>query len=424
MSRGDTDTMRHVVVINRWSSDYARYQDYVDHRSTVVTYVCNASSAEYCRRLGRAVEVVASTADVTSVRHAVVRLAARYGPVDGIVALYEDDQLVAAELRAVFDCPGPTTAELLPFRDKLRMLETARAGGIPVPEFAEVATPSDLHQFAARHGFPVVLKPRRESSAAGVVVLRSSDDVDHAMSDERYGDDTLVAQVFVDQPILHVDGYLAGGEIAAVHASEYVSNCLAFRDHGGALGSYELDPSDRRTSVVASFTAKLLQALAPQRDDLVFHLEVFHGEHDDIRLLEIGARVGGAMVPFLWREVHGIDLMRVAWDTSLGRPVTSQEDYRSEVESDGSVGGWLLLQELRDEPRRLASTGRLTSEIPALHAVMVEPPRAAGGSEATFFEHVGGRFRFSADSARTVRQSIEHTMTVVAASCAADGRAS
>jgi biotin carboxylase len=424
MSRRETDAMRHVVVINRWSSDYARYQDYVDHTSTVVTYVCNASSEEYCRKLGRAVEVVDSTADVTSVRHAVVRLTERYGPVDGIVALYEDDQLVAAELRAAFDCPGPTTAELLPFRDKLRMLERARAGGIPVPAFAEVGTASHLHDFAEQHGFPIVLKPRRESSAAGVVVLRSPHDIDHALSEERCGDDTLVAQVFVDQPILHVDGYLAGGRIAAIHASEYVSNCLAFRDRGGALGSHELDPSDRRTSVVASFTATLLQALAPHRDDLVFHLEVFLGERDDIRLLEIGARVGGAMVPFVWREVHGIDLMRVAWDISLGHSVKSHEDYRSQVESDGPVGGWLLLQELRDEPRRRASSGQLTSEIPGLHAVMVEPARAAGGSEATFFEHVGGRFRFSADSARNVRESIERTMTVIAASHASDGRAS
>src|SRR5436309_9236318 len=74
------------------------------------------------------------------------------------VAAFINDALRLRGLR-------PNVAER--FTDKYAMRRALR-GKVPMPPFEEVATPEAALAFARRHGYPVVLKPKRAQSSMGV----------------------------------------------------------------------------------------------------------------------------------------------------------------------------------------------------------------------------------------------------------------
>ncbi|MEK8142202.1 hypothetical protein NKH18_05525 [Streptomyces sp. M10(2022)] len=145
-----------------------------------------------------------------------------------------------------------------------------------------------------------------------------------------------LVQGFCADPVFHIDGLWTGEELGPWRASRYVNTCVDFTQ-GEALGSVEIDDPDL-LSPLSEFTARVARALGPE--PWVFHLEAFVGTSADgspsIQFLEAGYRVGGAEIPFVWREVHGIDLARAAADVQLGR--RPELPYRM-----NGVRGWLLV---------------------------------------------------------------------------------
>ncbi len=78
--------------------------------------------------------------------------------------------LLTLALAGVTCRPGPEA--LLHAQNKLVMREVLTAHGLPCPAFAEVSGPSDVDEFAAEHGWPVVLKAVRGGyDGKGVWVL-------------------------------------------------------------------------------------------------------------------------------------------------------------------------------------------------------------------------------------------------------------
>jgi 5-(carboxyamino)imidazole ribonucleotide synthase len=85
------------------------------------------------------------------------------GAGDGDVVTF-DHELVPPPLLAHLEAAGhvlrPSAAALLFAQDKIAARERLSAAGYPVPAFATVASPAGVAEFAAEHGWPVVLKAR------------------------------------------------------------------------------------------------------------------------------------------------------------------------------------------------------------------------------------------------------------------------
>jgi 5-(carboxyamino)imidazole ribonucleotide synthase len=93
-----------------------------------------------------------------------------------------DHELVPGALLAQLQSEGvllhPGAAALAFAQDKLSARRDLRQAGFPVPEFAPVAGPGDLAEFARAHGWPVVLKARSGGyDGRGVLVLKGQGDV-------------------------------------------------------------------------------------------------------------------------------------------------------------------------------------------------------------------------------------------------------
>lgn len=388
----------HVVVIHRWRAEYVDYAAVLDHTVNRVSYVTTEVGRARVPELAAGVEIVANTDDLVAVRRAVSALAEQHGSPQRIVALKEDDLLTAAALRAEWGCEGTRPDQALRFLDKLVMADVVAARGLPVPPFAAVGSPAEVRAFAAEHGWPVIVKPRIGSSSDGVARLRGPSDADEIDFTKR----PMLAQVYNPHPIYHVDGVFLKGSLAAFRASRYVNNCLAFRT-GAYLGSVEED-DPVIVSAIGAATERFIDAF--DTDPLVFHLELFvapateTGE-PECTFLEVGARVGGSEIPFLWREVHGYDLMAAALKLQLGEPLDPPLLTSSEV------AGWLLVPSPARRPCRITEVTPLSGRVPGLYAEAllgrgeVLPPADA------YYEHVGGRFRFRGATSRTVEEAIQ-----------------
>jgi hypothetical protein len=388
------------VVIHRWRDRYAEYARYLDHERYAVSYVATDVGQTAVPASAAAVSVVAHTDDLAEVRAAIQAHVERFGSPEGIVALKEDDLLVAARLREEWACPGPEYADLLPFRDKYLTYQAALRAGLSAPICAPVSSPAEIITFAAGHGWPVVVKPRDSSSSEGVLVLTGPDPTELV----DFGDNRpRIAQVYDSRPIYHVDGVFADGRLGPWKASRYLNNCLDFRT-GQVLGSVEED-EPAAVATIGTFAERLLNALT--RKPVVFHLEVFLAG-EKCALLEVAARVGGAEIAFLWREVHGVDLMGVAFDIQLGRPPRIDNDVDSAI-GRGQVAGWLLVPAPGNRPCRITEVTSMVGQKLGPYAEAIPSAGDVLPAADSYYEHVGGRFRFRGSTAWEVESSIVRT---------------
>ncbi|SDI16515.1 ATP-grasp domain-containing protein [Nonomuraea jiangxiensis] len=379
----------HVVVINRWQARYAEYERYLDHDRNAVTYVTTRVGAGPVPDGAAEVVVVEATDDLATVAAEVGRLARRHGAPAGVVALKEDDLLVAAALREEWGCPGPTRAELIPFRDKLVMARAVAAAGVAVPAFAPAPDVGAVVAFAERHGWPVVVKPRAGAASEGVAVASGPEDVELPA-------DAMV-QVFDPGRIYHVDGVFDGTGLAVWRAARYLNTCLAFRS-GTTLGAVQEDDPEV-LSRVGRFAERALRALSAK--PVVFHLELFV-DAERCAFLEVGARVGGGEIPFLWREVHGYDLMEAAFRLSLGQDPPVPPLNRA----GGPVAGELLTPAPAQRPCRIVEATPMLGRVPGLYAEVLLRPGEVLPAADSYYEHVGGRFRFRGPTSAAVEEAI------------------
>ncbi|WP_327693147.1 ATP-grasp domain-containing protein [Streptomyces sp. NBC_00459] len=401
---------KHVMILHQWTDRFAEYESYIDHASNTVTYIAAPWSLGSIPDTAAAVKQIASTEDEPLLRGAVDELIAQYGVPDRIVALNESDLDLAAVLREELGVPGQTPPELAPFRDKLVMAERLTEAGVAVPATAHAVDHQVVRSFADEHGWPVLLKPVSGTSSIGVTRLDSADDLAAFVFPP---DEILLIQPYLPYEILHVDGVSLGGGpgLGAWRASRYVNTCFGYTK-GEPLGSVEID-DPVLLSRVEDFTTRTTAALGA--GPVVFHLELFvSGPQDapEVQFLEIGARPGGAEVPFLWREVHGIDLMKVTFALQVGDTVPDEARSLPPVEETERVG-WLLMKTPEVRPCRVvaselalsAEDGPYETVSPIRGQTIVATPGYEHG-----YENSGARFRFRGRSSAEVLAKVERTV--------------
>lgn len=390
----------HIVVINRWRERYAEYAAYLDHGRHRVTYITTDVGQGSVPDQAAGIALVAATDDLAQTSSALEELERRHGPCAGLIALKEDDLLVAAELRHARHLPGQHRSDLLQFRDKLLMVEAVAAAGLSTPRTAGAASRGEVLRFAQSVGWPVVLKPRMGSSSEGVTVL----DSERALDELVWPDRPMMVQTFDPRPIYHVDGIFTGDRLLTWRASRYVSTCLGFRG-GAALGSVEED-DPVVLSAIRGATTDCLRALT--HDATAFHLEMFVDRHASAvsnSFLEVGARVGGAEIPFIWRELHGYDLMESALRIQLGLPPVDPPDRGAPDE----VGGWLLAPAPAARPCLITEATSMLGRAPGPYAESLVTPGEVLPAADAYYEHVGGRFRFRGSSSAAIEGAVVAT---------------
>ncbi|NDU74996.1 ATP-grasp domain-containing protein [Actinomadura sp. DSM 109109] len=151
---------------------------------------------------------------------------------------------------------GPPAEAIDAMGDKIRAKRTVAAAGVPVVPGRDVPGLSDaeLEAAALEIGLPVLLKPSAGGGGKGMRLVRDAADLPEAIASARreargsFGDDTLLAERFVENP-RHIE-------------------IQVFADaHGGAvhLGERECSLQRRHQKIIEEAPSPLLDAAARER---------------------------------------------------------------------------------------------------------------------------------------------------------------
>jgi predicted ATP-grasp superfamily ATP-dependent carboligase len=325
-------------------------------------------------------------------------VADRLGLIDTALALAEDhkvagvltyDELLVTATAHVAErlgVRGLTVAGAENCRDKSRTRAALTAAGLPQPGYALVHDLSEAVEAAGRIGFPVVAKPRGMGMSVGVMKAAGPDDLKSAFEvadrarrsgPPSYEDGVLIEEL-VDGPEISID--------AAVSDGEYRAFCLARKQLGEPPYFEEVGHVVDAADPLLTDPA-LLATLAEAHEAL----GVLDGmTHTEVRLttrgpviIEVNARLGGDLIPYLGQLATGVDPGRVAAEVATGA--------RPNVEAtERACAGIRFLYPPRDcrvlevsVPDRAAVAGlREACAIVQPGAVLRLPPKAHLGRHA------------------------------------------
>jgi biotin carboxylase len=243
--------------------------------------------------------------------------------VAGVVCYDEARVEAAAELAEALGLPTSPPEAITNCRDKLLTRQALAGAGVPQAASVAVRSLDEAREVAARIGYPVVLKPRRLAASFGVMRADSPEQLEapyqHAHdttlpeAPEVYEDGVLVEE-YLDGPEISVDCACVDGRVLAV--------AVAHKESGFA-------PSFEETGHVVDGADPLLDdpelasILAATHAAVGFHTGTSHVELRHIaegwKVVEINARLGGDLIPYLGQLATGTDLSLVAASIACGR---------------------------------------------------------------------------------------------------------
>jgi biotin carboxylase len=242
-----------------------------------------------------------------------------------------DEGLVwpAAHAAQALGLTGNTPDAIRACRDKDLTRELLAAAGVAQPASRRVASLAEARQAAAEIGYPVVLKPRGLAGSKGVLRVDGPDQIEASYAAARAA---FYPGVPVYQAGVLVEEYVAGPEIS-VDASFFDGECTPLAVARKEVG---FDPFFEEVGHVVDGADPLLadQALRAelQRSHaaLGFRYGVSHTEFKltprGLLLIEVNARLGGDLIPYLGALASGVDPALAAADAAAGR--RPEPDFR------------------------------------------------------------------------------------------------
>jgi biotin carboxylase len=195
--------------------------------------------------------------------------------------------------------------------------------GVPQPASVLVADVDAALEAAQRIGYPVVLKPRALAASLGVVLVRNPAELrsqflfaaETTVPGAPAHDERVLVEEFADGPEISVDAAVSGGRVSPYCvARKELGDPPYFEEVGHRVAADDPLLSDRALSDVLDRA----HAAVGFTDGMT---------HTELRLtasgpkvIEINARIGGDLIPYLGLRATGIDPALAAAAIACGRP--------------------------------------------------------------------------------------------------------
>lgn len=229
--------------------------------------------------------------------------------VDRLEASVEAHMMAAAQVREQVGIQGTSVRTTYLCRDKPAMKEVLREAGVPTAQSMGGGDPEEIRAFAAREGFPLILKPRAGAGASGTHRVDDLDGLNRVMAEMGVGQGGQVAvEEFVEGHEAFYDTITIGGSVAHEFVSHYFPNVLeAMRTRWISpqiITSNRLETSPTYQEVL-ELGRKVISALGV--DTSATHMEWFFGPKG-LKFSEIGCRPPGVGMWDLYAAANEIDI--------------------------------------------------------------------------------------------------------------------
>lgn len=227
----------------------------------------------------------------------------------------------ASQVADALGLPGNPPEVVRSCRDKAATRAVLEKAGVPQAASTAVTSLDEAREAAERIGFPVVLKPRGLAGSKGVQRADGPDDMEAAYAAARGAsypgvpvyDAGVLVEEYLDGPEISVDSVFFQGEcLPMVVARKDVGFDPFFEELGHiVIGD---DPLLRDDGV--------LGILRDTHAALGWHTGITHTEvkltSRGPRLIEVNARLGGDLIPYLGLLANGIDCSAAGADVAAG----------------------------------------------------------------------------------------------------------
>lgn len=242
--------------------------------------------------------------------------------VERLEATVEAHVMAAARVRERCGIPGTSVKTAFLCRDKPAMKEALREGGIPCAASTGASSADEARAFAARVGFPLILKPRDAAGASGTYRADDAQELEQAIRATYLDRGASVAlEEYVEGHEGFYDTITIGGRIAHEFVCHYYPNVLE------AMRKRWISPQFITTNRVdAASGYEEVKAMGRRVVELLgietsaTHMEWFFGPKG-LKFSEIGCRPPGVRAWDLYGAANEIDIYR-EWAMAVvhGRP--------------------------------------------------------------------------------------------------------
>jgi hypothetical protein len=267
-------------------------------------------------------------------------------PVDRLEATVEAHILPIARVREAAGIPGTSVRTAFLCRDKPAMKQALREGGVPCAQSIGASTPAEVHAFAERVGFPLILKPRDGAGASGATRVDTTAELDTALAGFG-GAQSIAVEEFIEGHEGFYDTLAIDGAIAHDFVTHYYPNVLE------AMRTRWISPQFLATNRVETapayaelrlLGAKVIKLLGIETS--ATHMEWFFGAKG-LTFSEIGCRPPGVRAWDLYNVGNDLDLYR-EWALAVctGKPAhTASRRYAAGIialrpDHDGHIAGY------------------------------------------------------------------------------------
>ena len=298
-------------------------------------------------------EQIGNVTDEAQVERAVRWIQGRVR-LDRLEATIESHVMCAARVRERCGIPGTSVKTTYLCRDKPSLKETLRAAGVPCAQSIGSDDAAEIRDFAARVGFPLVVKPRDAAGASGTVRVDDERGLAEALASFGVGSGRSVAvEEFIEGHEGFYDTISIGGRVVHDFVTHYYPNVLE------AMRTRWISPqfiATNRTDApgydeVKAMGQKVITALGIETS--ATHMEWFFGPKG-LKFSEIGCRPPGVRAWDLYAAGNDIDIYR-EWAMAVvhGRPSQRlSRRYSAGIialrpDRDGRIAGYQGLDEVQ-----------------------------------------------------------------------------
>jgi len=308
----------HVLLVGREEGLAARYRRYGS--DVAVSVLCRAEhvsrvkSAEDCARVlalpaQAGLEEWVGVARVVHAAHPVTRIAL-FGEQDC------DRAAAVGEALGVATHRRETVAWV---QDKHAMRARLRAVGLEDAPAALVTDPAMLRDFAAEHGFPLVVKPNGGVASVGVSVARTPADLDEcfaraAAEHGAFSSSGVLAERFFEGPQFSVEGFSEDGEHVFVAIARKYSDPVTLVELGHVLPA---PLTSEEVKLIHHYAGEVLDALGVRYGPT--HTE-FVLTSEGPRIIETHLRLSSDTGPLL-PGATGVDFVETQIRQTMGEKV-------------------------------------------------------------------------------------------------------
>lgn len=246
-----------------------------------------------------------------------IKIAKRFN-IDGVMTMQTD--LPVPTIGAVVDAlklNGVTLEVANDCSNKIKTRVLFAARNVPQPLFQVVASIDQAQSAVEKIGIPCVIKAPDSSGSRGVTKINDKNEIENALLEARKY--SRVKQALVEE---FIDGLEIGAQAYSINGK-----CVKVLLHNDTLSkpphmipighSFPIYMDDKKIAIAEKAVAEAVEALGinngPSNVDLIIDKE------NNIKVIEIGARIGATCLPELVEYFTGIDWVKASINSALNQ---------------------------------------------------------------------------------------------------------